>query len=198
MMRRAVVGAALVLSVSMLSACGGDDEGETTVHDPTPLSSAAPSGDRLCDFLPRASVEQVVGTDSFEVEGGQVSRDSAGALSGAGCRVAVDGDVVVSVKVDFMLGYAGSGFRDGLKDERYNQLPEDAGLGYSWIAKSGEDGPTTAEARLSRGDYIIETEVVGIVDGRDPEADAVALAQQAGETLEIPDTWTLPEAPPSR
>src|SRR5690606_40604673 len=120
----------------------------------------------------------VVGTDSFEVEGGQVSRDSAGALSGAGCRVAVDGDVVVSVKVDFMLGYAGSGFRDGLKDERYNQLPEDAGLGYSWIAKSGEDGPTTAEARRSRGDNITETEDVGNVDWHDHDDGWVAVRGQ--------------------
>ena len=196
MIRRAVIGAALVVSVSILTACG-DDEGEPTVEDPTPLSSAAPSGERVCDFVPRASVEQALGTDSFEVDGGHVSRDSAGALSGAGCRVSVDGTGVLAIRVDFMLGYAGNGFRDGLQDDRYNQLPADAGLGYSWTDKA-DDGRATAEARLSRGDYLIETQVVGIAEGRDPEADAVALAQQAGETLEIPDAWALPGTPPSR
>ncbi len=197
-MRRGIVGAALVVSVSLLAACGENDEGDLTVEDPAPLSSAVPSGERLCEFVPRSSVEQTLGADSFEVQGGHVSRDSKDALSGAGCRVSVDGDVVLSVKVDFMLGYAGKGFRDGLKDEDYNQLADDAGLGYSWSDKSGDDGAATGEARLSRGDYLIETEVVGIAEGRDPEADAVALAQQASQTLEIPDEWTLSGSPPSR
>ncbi|PSL06783.1 hypothetical protein CLV30_102171 [Haloactinopolyspora alba] len=148
----------------------------------TPLSSEAPSGDQLCDFVPRQSVVEVLGTEEFEVQGGNVSRDSADALSGAACQLAVDGDVVVSVMVGFMLGYAGNGFREGL---------------YSWT-DTGDDGPVTGEARLSRGDYLIDVEVVGIAEGRDAETDAVGLAQQVIQTLEIPDEWTLQGTAPSR
>lgn len=169
------------------------------MEDPSPMTSEAPEGEQLCEFVPQASVVQALGTEDFDIQGGQVSRDSQGALSGAACRVTAGDDVVLSVMVDFMLGHVKNAFVDGLTDDEYNQLPDEQGLGYSWTeGADGSDEHATGEARLSRGDYIIETEVVGIADGRDPGADAMALAQQVTRTLEIPDTWTLPEAAPSR
>lgn len=189
--------AAVVAAVSLMTAagCSEDNEGDTPVDQPSAMSSTAPDGERLCDFLPRESAALALGDDGVTAQGGQVSRDSQGTLVGAACRVSVgeDADVALAVMVDYMMGAARGGFEDGIADsERYNQLPDDQGLGYSWV----DDG--IGEARLSRGDYLIEVTVSGGAEGRDPEADAVALAQQVTATLEIPDEWTLPDTPPSR
>ena len=35
-------------------------------------------------------------------------------------------------------------------------------------------------------------------DGRDPSADAIALAQQVAAGLDLPDEWTLDGEPPTR
>lgn len=185
--------AVLVAAVLAVTGCGDDDEGDTPV-DTSTIPATAPGGDLLCDFLPTESAALALGGE-VAAEGGQVSRDSQGVLSGAGCRVTVDGgsDVALRVLVDFMMGNARTGFEDGLADpEQYHPLPDDQGLGYSFT-----DG-AAGEARLSSGDYLIEVTVAAPAEGRDAEADAVAIAQQVSQTLEIPAEWTLQGTAPSR
>ncbi|MBB5785542.1 hypothetical protein [Jiangella mangrovi] len=192
-MRLLKTAAVLVAAVLAVAGCGGDDEGDTPV-DTTTIPATAPGGDLLCDFLPAESAALALGGE-VAAEGGQVSRDSQGALSGAGCRVTVDGgsDVALRVLVDFMMGSARTGFEDGLADpETYHQLPDDQGLGYTFA-----DGEA-AQARLSSGDYIVEVHIDAPAEGRDGEADAAAIAQQVTQTLEIPQEWTLQGTPPSR
>lgn len=195
-MRRVTTVLAMV-SVLLMVACSGEDNGgDNPVDETSAMSGVAPDGELLCDFVPRESAVLALGADDVTADDGQVARDSQGALVGAGCGVTVgdDDENKVSVLVDYMLGAARGGFEDGINDpERYNQLPDDVGLGYS-----STDESRGADARLSRGDYLIEVRVSGGAEGRDHEADAVALAQQVAQTLEIPDEWTLPETPPSR
>ncbi|PZF80507.1 hypothetical protein [Jiangella anatolica] len=192
-MRLLKTAAVLVAAVLAVAGCGDDDEGDTPV-DTTTIPATAPGGELLCDFLPAESAALAVGGE-VSAEGGQVTRDTAGVLTSAGCRITVDGgdDVVLRVLVDYMMGNARVGFEDGLADpETYHQLPDDQGLGYSFT-----DGGA-GQARLSSGDYLIEVTISAPAEGRDGEADAVAIAQQVTQTLEIPQEWTLQGTPPTR
>ncbi|TDD69245.1 hypothetical protein E1262_13030 [Jiangella aurantiaca] len=192
-MRLLKTAAVLVAAVLAVAGCGDDDEGDTPV-DTSTIPATAPGGELLCDFLPAESAALALGGE-VSAEGGQVTRDTQGVLTSAGCRVTVDGgsDVALSVLVDYMMGSARTGFEDGLADaETYHQLPDDRGLGYTFT-----DGDT-AQARLSRGDYLVEVRIAAPAESRDGEADAAAIAQQVGQTLEIPEEWTLQGTPPSR
>lgn len=192
-MRLLKTAAVLVAAAMAVAGCGDDDEGDTPV-DTSTIPVTAPGGELLCDFLPAESASLALGGD-VSAEGGQVSRDTQGVLTGAGCRVTVDGgsDVALSVLVDYMMGNARTGFEDGLADpETYHQLPDDQGLGYTF-----SDGGA-AQARLSSGDYLVEVRVAAPAEGRDGEADAAAIAQQVTQTLEIPQEWTLQGSAPTR
>lgn len=192
-MRLLKTAAVLVAAVVAVAGCGDDDEGDTPV-DTSTIPATAPGGELLCDFLPAESASLALGGE-VSAEGGQVSRDNQGVLTGAGCRVTVDGgsDVALSVLVDYMMGNARTGFEEGLADaETYHQLPDDQGLGYTF-----SDGGA-AQARLSSGDYLVEVRVTAPAEGRDGEADAAAIAQQVTQTLEIPQEWTLQGSAPTR
>ena len=196
--RAAVVSVAIVAGLA-LTGCDGDD---APPADTTALTPQVPDGEYLCEFVPEASVVLALGADELASDGRVTRGPTRGrpddTLSAATCDVAVEDDDVLSVDVSYMLGYAGDGFRDRLSWDEFNQLADDAGLGYSWTDEPDGDDPGVGEARLSHGDYLIEVRVVGIAEGRDPEADAVAWAQQTVQTLEIPDEWTWPGQPPSR
>jgi hypothetical protein len=193
-MRRTVAAltTALILPVA---ACGGTDtEGDSV--STTPLSAEPPSGTMLCGFVPEESVRTVLGTE--EVSGaGDVRRDSTDALTGASCDVAADGDSVESirVRVGYLEGTIRPAFDEGLGNDSYDQLPADAGLGYSWTQEQGED--TIGRSRLLHGDYLVEVDLLP-AEGRDPSADAIALAQQVAAGLDLPDEWTLDGEPPTR
>lgn len=191
-MRLLKTAAVLVAAVLAVAGCGDDDEGDTPV-DTSTIPATAPGGELLCDFLPAESAALALGGEVSA--DGQVTRDTQGVLTSAGCRVTVDGgdDVALRVLVDYMMGNARTGFEDGLADaETYHQLSDAQGLGYTFT-----DG-STAQARLSRGDYLIEVRIAAPAEGRDGEADAAAIAQQVGQTLEIPEEWTLQGTPPVR
>jgi hypothetical protein len=193
-MRRTVaaLSTALILPVA---ACGGTDtEGDSV--STTPLSAEPPSGTMLCGFVPEESARTVLGTD--DVTGaGDVRRDSAEALTGAACDVAVEGDDVESIRerVGFLEGTIRPAFEEGLGNDSYEHLPDDEGLGYSWTQEQGED--TIGRSRLVQGDYLVEVDLLP-AEGRDPSADAIALAQQVAAGLGLPDEWTLDGEPPTR
>lgn len=155
-----------------------------------------PSGETVCDFVPRERVVTALGRQDFEVADEYVSQTPEGDLSGAGCSVHVDDEKALTVLVDFMVSFDVTDFRNGLSDDQYHQLPDEAGLGYAWTEESG--GPNVGHARMSYGDYVIKTRIVGVADDSEPEPQAVAMAQEVIHGLEIPDTWTLPGQPPSR
>ncbi len=107
----------------------------------------------------------------------------------------------LSVDVDWALGILGSGFQERPAADGYNQLPDTAGLGFTWTQEETrpDDGEgDTARAWLLHGDRIVQVWVAMPPEGRDGEADAAALAQQVAVTLELPAEWTLPGAPPAR
>jgi hypothetical protein len=193
-MRRSVAAltTALILPVA---ACGGTDtEGDSV--STTPLSAQAPSGTMLCGFVPEESARTVLGTE--EVSGaGDVRRDSTEALTRASCDVTAGGDDVESirVRVGFLEGTIRPAFDEGLGNDSYEQLPADAGLGYSWTQEQGD--ATIGRSRLAHGDYLVEVDLLP-AEGRDPSADAIALAQQVAAGLDLPDDWTLDGEPPTR
>lgn len=155
----------------------------------------------LCDFVPRDSVALALGTDEFEVDSGEVSRASDGAISSAGCRVRVNDELTFTVSVGFAAeGYERNGFEKGLDRDGYNELPGEVGLGFTWADETDvDDGVvSTGEAWVLYGDYFVRVWIAGLVADRDQEADAAAVAQQVRQTLEIPDEWTLPGPSPSR
>ncbi|WP_053207473.1 hypothetical protein [Jiangella muralis] len=190
---RAACAAVLVLA---LAACS--DNGEETPMNP--LSTTAPSGDLLSDFVPRESVVLALGTDDVEAPGGSVQHGSEGTLISAGSEVYVDGDPVLSVTVEQAMGILRSGFEDRLASDQYTQLPDDVGLGFSWSEDEEQGGESVpvGHAWLAHGIYVVRVSVTGLAEGRDHEADAVALAQQVVQTLELPDAWTLNDPPLSR
>ncbi|WP_123788384.1 hypothetical protein [Phytoactinopolyspora halophila] len=172
--------------------------------DTEELAPTPPASEMLCDFLPLETVATITDTDDVEARGG-ADRDATGEFAGVGptCRVKVNGEDrdVVRVRAYWAEGIGKSNFESGLTDDRYNQLPEETGLGFSWTEENGSSGNASnksAEARLLYGDRLIEVRVAQVVEGRDPEADAIAVAQQVIETLELDDEWTLPGDPPSR
>ncbi|WP_152691133.1 hypothetical protein [Jiangella alkaliphila] len=202
---RGVTMAALTLSLVVLAGgCSDDDSGDDTTVDLSEIApTPPPGGELLCDFLPRESVVLALGSDGFEESSSLLTRDSAGELSGAGCSVTLDGQdqQALSVDVDWALGILGSGFQERLTADGYNQLPDAAGLGFTWTQEEtrpdDSEGDTT-RAWLLHGDRIVQVWVAMPPDGRDSEADAAALAQQVVGTLELPAEWTLAGAPPAR
>jgi hypothetical protein len=121
-------------------------------------------------------------------------------LSTTYCFVRYEGAELDSIQasVSFLLGLTRQSFDRGLTAPEYRQLPASEGLGYSWIQEQdGEDAPAIGRALLSRGDYLIEVDLVS-AEGRDLAEDAIRLAQQVGTALDIPDEWTLDEPRPRR
>lgn len=202
-MRVTMTAAAVVLTMLTAGCSGGSDDDDTSVDLAEILSTPPPSGELLCDFVPRDSVALALGTDDFEESSGGLTRDSAGELSGAGCNITLDDqeDRALTIGVDWALGILGSGFQDRLTADGYNQLPASAGLGFTWIQERDRpDGSRgdTARAWLNHGDRIVQVWLLMPADGRDGEADAAALAQQVIRTLELPAEWTLQGEPPKR
>ncbi|NDL58936.1 hypothetical protein [Phytoactinopolyspora mesophila] len=202
MMRRVAV---LVVAAGafLLAGCSGDDNGGETEMDLSDIPAVPPEGERLCEFLPRQTVALALGTDDFEVTRGDAPRDGQGELVYAACHVALDGQDAdaLDVSVDWAQGAKMSGFEQDLRNEDFNQLPEEDGLGFSWKQTANRpDGSRgdTARAWLVRGDRLIDVWITMPVEGRDGEADAAAIAQQVVQTLNISDEWTLPGDPPSR
>lgn len=190
--RAALLTAALLLTSGVLAGCQDDDKGATMDSDTTALSANAPDGPRLCGFVPRASVEHILG-DGLEAQG-DVDRDSNNEVGGALCLVTPRGQDTAGVRVHvgFNLGYGRKDFDKGLRDDRFHQLPASDGLGYSYTAEGA------GHARLGHGNYLLEIDVRK-VEGRDAEKDAAALAQQVLATLQLPRDWTIRTAPaPSR
>jgi hypothetical protein len=97
----------------------------------------------------------------------------------------------VRVNVGFNLGLGRKDFDKGLRDKGFQQLPEAAGLGFSYTADDA------GHARIAHGDYLLEVDVHR-AKGRDAEKDATALAQQVLATLQLPDDWTIKGTPPPR
>jgi hypothetical protein len=196
--RLSVAAAAAVLATS----CGTDEGNETPV-DQTTISSSVVGGELLCEFVPRQSAALALGSDDVVEMFGQVPRDSAGEIASASCRIGLDGqdEPALSVAVDWALGSKADSFEDGLRSDAFHQLPDDHGLGYSWTEDAdrpdGSRGPTS-RAVLLHGDRLIDVSILQPADGRDAEADAVAIARQVTQTLELSDEWTLGEVPPSR
>ncbi len=192
---------ALIVAIMILSACGSDNDSEDPVSDMSAIPTTAPDGEMLCDFIPRESVALALGTDEFEVDNGEVSRASDGAISSAGCRIRVNDELTFTASVGLAAeGYERNGFEKRLDRDDYNQLPGEAGLGFTWADNSDLEGGTvsTGEAWVLYGVYFVRVWVAGLVEDRDHEADAAAVAQQARQTLNIADEWTLPGSPPSR
>lgn len=196
--------ALVVLALAALTGCTSDDNGSETPVDLSEIP-ATPSADDelLCDFLPRQSAVLALGTDGFEVTRGETTRDSVGELSFAACHLTIDGqdDSALDINVDWAMGSAVSGLQEDLNSDRYNQLPESEGLGFTWTDEANRpDGNRgdTAHALLVHGDRLITVWITLPAKGRDGEADAAALARQAVATLEIPDEWTLPDPQPTR
>lgn len=192
---RAVTIAAVTAMVLAAGACSDDAVGDETEVDLSEISpSPPPGGELLCDFVPHESVTLALGTGEFAETRGEVSRDTVGELSAAACAVTIDGHdrPALDIAVDWALGSIGGAFRDGLDDDRYHQLPADAGLGYTWT----EDG--TARGWLNHGDRIVDVRIAAPAEGRDGEADVAALARQVVATLELAPDWTLPGDPPAR
>jgi hypothetical protein len=184
----------------LLIACTGDHEGAE--QDMGALPVTAPDGEWLCEFVPRDSVLATLGEDELSAEGSV--HDPQGELALARCRVTLNGQGTSSldVSVDWASGMTLESFDGGLSDQRYNQLPDEDGLGFSWTEQKderpdGSSGPV-GRAQLLRGDHVIDMWIGRPADGRDGEADAVAIAQQVVQTLELGDEWTLPGEPPRR
>ncbi|WP_123788385.1 hypothetical protein [Phytoactinopolyspora halophila] len=185
-----------------ISGCTGDDDGVNHRAQIDELPATAPPGELLCDMLPVDTVTTVTGTGDVEAEGG-ADRDSSGKFAGTPrCRIMIEGEHgdILHGNVPWAEGNSLNSFEAGLDDDRFNQLPDEVGLGFSWTEEnsSGESSSTRGHARLLHGSRVVEMDLAQMVEGRDPEADAIAVAQQVIETLELGDEWILPGDPPSR
>jgi hypothetical protein len=196
-----------VLAVLATAACTGnhsDNGGDVpTAENTKPLPTVASPGTEVCDFVSEDSVATVLGTKDFSGDG-SVDKDSAGAVSGAQCYVTVKGQdsSALAVRVGFNLGQGRKDFDTSLKDDAKHQLPADHGLGFSWTEQAkhpdGSQGDV-GHAWVGHGNYLVEVDVTGAAEGRDPEKDAVALSQQVLTSLQLPDEWTIKGTPsPSR
>jgi hypothetical protein len=195
-----------LLAVLATAGCTGNhsDSGGNvpTAENTKPLPSTAAAGAELCDFVPEDSVATVLGTKDFSGTG-SVDKDSAGAVSGAQCLVTVKGQdsSALAVRVGFNLGYGRKDFDTSLTDDAKHQLPADQGLGFSWTEQGkqsdGSEGDV-GHAWVGHGNYLVEVDVTGAAEGRDPEKDAVALSQQVLTTLQLPTEWTIKGTPPPK
>lgn len=178
--------------------------GCTTSPDPEqtrPLAWTVPKSPLVCDFVPKASVVRVLGTDAFTADGRVVEGDGLRPLSSAGCAISREGDVLPSIIVttNWLLGLSRQGFERGLTDSDKLQLPRTRGLGFGYTQQQeSKDGEATVgRATVARGDYLISVQLVP-AEGRDPAQDALRLAHQAVTVLDLPGRWTLDGDPPTR
>jgi len=172
---------------------------------PETVAPTTPVDDLLCGFVPPHTLALALGTDELEADG-DVFRDSSAAneVSTATCTVSIpehdDPDGALSVRVDFAMGLALDDLERRLasKDTR---VPEELGVGVSWTedgeprveGSSGQRGHTV----IGRGNWVIPVDVGVSPEGRDPAADATAIAAHVTQTLPLGTEWTIRGDPPS-
>ncbi len=212
--RRRPAAALLPLVVTLLLASGCTDDGSSTPKGSdtmTGSTSAAPTaaalpatppgGSRLCEFLPAESAETILGTHDLSATGRVTGAGTDGLV--AECKVHPPGstDPLVFVHVEKLAGAARTIFERDLTSPERHQLPEAAGLGYSWTDpagyRDGSSGPVS-ETWLLHGSHLVQASVWSPPGSRPGEQDTVSLARQVVATLDLPDRWTLDGEPPAR
>ncbi len=202
----------LVVPLLLLGGCTDDGsstpKGSDTMTGSTPaaptaaaLPAAPPEGRRLCDFVPAESAETMLGTHDLQAAGRVTGAGTDGLV--AECKVHRPGstDPLVFVHVERLTGAARSIFERDLTSSERHQLPDAAGLGYSWTDPAGyRDGSTgpVSETWLLHGSHLVQTSVWSPPRSRPAEQDTVSLARQVVATLDLPDGWTLGGQAPVR
>ena len=173
-MTAAKLFAAALVVASMTSGCSDNDP-----HIGSQPLSTAPSGEVLCDVIPKTTADQLLGDLTWETSGLGVHKID-GRFDFADCRLVggkANADVYVSVHVT-------PGQDDNLrKDPRVKSLGADvADLGTGFVAYGSKN--SWAGGGVVRQDRTYEVSITKVSDKRDPRADAVALLHQVVTILD--------------
>lgn len=194
------------VAVAGFAACSdeGSDDPMSQETIPATVEPTTAVDDLLCGFVPPDSVALALGTDRFDAAG-DVFRDpdATNEVSTATCTIATadydDPDGALRVRVDFAMGSALDDLERRLTAVG-TRVSEELGVGASWTddgeprveGSSGRRGHTV----IGRGNWVIHVDITVSPDGRDPAADATALAAQVIQTLPLGDEWTIRGEPP--
>ena len=166
----------LIALVVGLAVAGCSDNDRHIGSAPLP---SVPSGDRLCDVLPKTAANQLLGDTPYETSGLGVHKVD-GELHFADCRLVGgkdNADVYVSVHVT-------RGHDSALMaDPRVKSLGADvADLGTGFVAYGSKNA--WAGGGVVRQDRTYQISVKKVSDKRDPRTDAVALLHRVVAILD--------------